>query len=55
MKQSQLMQPEEKNFQYYFGIFGEFLIILGMYLLPIIVAMLAAYGLYVLIRFGVLK
>lgn len=54
MKQSPLMQPVKKDFKYYFGIFGEGLIILGMYLLPIAVAMLAAYGLYVLIRYGVI-
>lgn len=49
------MQPVKKDFKYYFGIFGEFLIILGIYLIPTTITTLAAYGLYVLIRYGVIK
>ncbi|HMV42107.1 MAG TPA: hypothetical protein PK079_00665 [Leptospiraceae bacterium] len=52
--ESPLIQPQEKNFRYYFGIFGESLILIGMYAIPLSEVSLAAYGLYVLLRYGII-
>lgn len=53
MKESPLMQPVKKDFKYYFGIFGEALIILGMYILPIAYFLFAVYGFYTFVRYGI--